>query len=66
MEKEMKSLLQIALLCLASIPRNHPKISTIHKMIEDIGMINDGGVHSPLSFGYYSQSKSTPNFTRSS
>ena len=48
MEKEMKSLLQIALLCLAPIPKDHPKMSTVHKMIEDIWIIKDGGVHSPL------------------
>ena len=66
MEKEMKSLLQIALLCLASVPRDRPKMSTVHKMIEDIRMIKDGGVHSPLSSGYSSQSENTTNFTSSS
>ena len=56
MEKEMKSLLHIALLCLAPVPRDRPKMSTIHKMIEDIRMIKDKGVHSPLFSRYSSQS----------
>ena len=66
MEKEMKSLLQIALLCLAPVLRDRPKMSTIHKMIEDIRMIKDKGVHYPLFSGYSSQSESTPKFTSSS
>ncbi|KAL5728759.1 hypothetical protein ACHQM5_001804 [Ranunculus cassubicifolius] len=36
MEKEMVSLLHVALLCLAPVPRDRPKISIIHKMIKDI------------------------------
>ena len=46
----MKSLLQIALLCFAPVPRDRPKMSIVHKMIEDIRIriIKDGGVHSPL------------------
>ena len=47
-EKEMKSLLRIALLYLASVPRDRPKMSTVHKMIEDIRIIKDQGVRSPL------------------
>ena len=51
MEKEMKSLMQISLLCLAPVPKDRPKMSTIHKMIEDIRMIKVGGVHSPIFLG---------------
>lgn len=68
MEQEMKALLQIALLCLAPLPRDRPKMSMMHKMIEDIRMKGgqkDGVVLSPLSSGYSSQSESTPNFTSS-
>ncbi|XP_031283808.1 probable leucine-rich repeat receptor-like protein kinase At1g68400 [Pistacia vera] len=45
MEEEMRALLQVALLCLAPLPRNRPKMSLVHRMIEDIrtkGSI-DGG-----------------------
>lgn len=53
MEGEMVALLQVALLCLASMPRERPKMSVVYKMIEDIrargcGGGGGGGVsHSP-------------------
>ena len=34
-------------------------MSTVHKMIEDIRIIKDGGVHSPLFSRYSCQSEST-------
>ncbi|KAJ4833787.1 hypothetical protein Tsubulata_014702 [Turnera subulata] len=41
MEEEMVGLVQIALLCLAPLPRDRPKMSMVHTMIEDIR--NKGG-----------------------
>lgn len=36
MEEEMTALLQVAILCLASSPKDRPKMSMVHKTIEDI------------------------------
>ncbi|XP_030530507.2 probable leucine-rich repeat receptor-like protein kinase At1g68400 [Rhodamnia argentea] len=36
MEEDMTSLLQVALLCLATLPSNRPKMRVVHNMIEDI------------------------------
>ncbi|KDP34094.1 hypothetical protein JCGZ_07665 [Jatropha curcas] len=36
MEEEMVALMQVALLCLASSPRDRPKMNMVHRMIEDI------------------------------
>ncbi|XP_010047340.2 probable leucine-rich repeat receptor-like protein kinase At1g68400 [Eucalyptus grandis] len=36
MEEDMTALLQVALLCLATLPRDRPKMSVVHNMIEDI------------------------------
>lgn len=36
MEEEMVGLMQVALLCLAPFPRDRPKMSMVHMMIEDI------------------------------
>lgn len=36
MEGDMTALLQVALLCLAKLPRDRPKMSVVHNMIEDI------------------------------
>ncbi|OVA08430.1 Protein kinase domain [Macleaya cordata] len=36
MEEDMVALLQIALLCLAQIPGDRPKMSIVYKMIEDV------------------------------
>lgn len=69
MEHEMKTLLQIACLCLARVPRDRPEMSMVEKMIEDIrmkGRQKDRSVHSPdLTSHHSSQSESTPNFTSS-
>lgn len=68
MKMEMKSLLQIALLCLSPNPRDRPKMNTVQKMVEDIRRKDgekDDELHSPLSSGYSSHSESTPNFTSS-
>lgn len=35
-EDEMVALLQVALLCLTPDPKHRPKMSVVHKMIEDI------------------------------
>ncbi|XP_050220262.1 probable leucine-rich repeat receptor-like protein kinase At1g68400 [Mercurialis annua] len=35
-EDEMVGLMQVALLCLAELPRDRPKMSMVHRMIEDI------------------------------
>lgn len=36
MEEEMRALLQVALLCLAPLPKDRPKMNMVHRMIEDI------------------------------
>ncbi|CAK7352956.1 unnamed protein product [Dovyalis caffra] len=36
MEEEMVGLMQVALLCLAPLPRDRPRMSMVHMMIEDI------------------------------
>ncbi|GLT54191.1 hypothetical protein SLA2020_274100 [Shorea laevis] len=38
MELEMMALLQLALLCVAQLPKDRPKMSIVHRMIEDIRM----------------------------
>lgn len=38
MELEMMALLQVALLCVAPLPKDRPKMSMVHRMIEDIRM----------------------------
>ncbi|XVF89090.1 hypothetical protein PTKIN_Ptkin19aG0102700 [Pterospermum kingtungense] len=37
MEEEMVELMQVALLCVATLPKDRPKMSMVEKMIEDIG-----------------------------
>ncbi|XP_022730954.1 probable leucine-rich repeat receptor-like protein kinase At1g68400 [Durio zibethinus] len=36
MEEEMMGLMQVALLCVATLPKDRPKMSMVHRMIEDI------------------------------
>ena len=36
MEEEMMGLMQLALLCVATLPKDRPKMSMVHRMIEDI------------------------------
>ncbi|XWS26414.1 hypothetical protein CRYUN_Cryun26dG0030400 [Craigia yunnanensis] len=36
MEEEMVGLMQVALLCVATLPKDRPKMSMVHRMIEDI------------------------------
>ncbi|XWS17634.1 hypothetical protein CRYUN_Cryun33cG0084200 [Craigia yunnanensis] len=36
MEEEMVGLMQLALLCVATLPKDRPKMNMVHKMIEDI------------------------------
>ncbi|KAG9455663.1 hypothetical protein H6P81_000171 [Aristolochia fimbriata] len=54
MEEEMVGLLQVALLCLGTEPRDRPKMGVVHKMIEEIGARGSsgrrgGGVVSPAT-----------------
>jgi serine/threonine protein kinase len=42
MELETMALLQLALLCVAQSPRDRPKMSMVHRMIEDIRMKGGG------------------------
>ncbi|KAF8406883.1 hypothetical protein HHK36_006004 [Tetracentron sinense] len=74
MEEEMVGLLQVALLCLAPMAGDRPKMSVVHKMIEDIrerGASRGGGLHSPNDLSSSSDSspslssRATPNFTSS-
>ncbi|OMO86563.1 hypothetical protein COLO4_21065 [Corchorus olitorius] len=37
MEEEMVGLMQVALLCVATLPKDRPKMSMVNRMIEDIG-----------------------------
>lgn len=71
MEEEMRALLQVALLCLAPLPKDRPNMSIVHRMIEDIrtkGSI-DGCANSIMnnisSDSSPSQSENTYNFTNS-
>ncbi|KAK3224523.1 hypothetical protein Dsin_011548 [Dipteronia sinensis] len=51
LEEEMRALLQVAFMCLAALPKDRPKMSIIHRMIEDIrtkGSI-DGSINSIMS-----------------
>lgn len=71
MEEEMRALLQVALLCLAPLPKDRPSMSIVHRMIEDIrtkGSI-DGCANSIMnnisSDSSPSQSENTYNFTNS-
>ncbi|XP_022750088.1 probable leucine-rich repeat receptor-like protein kinase At1g68400 [Durio zibethinus] len=36
MEEEMVDLMQVALFCVASLPKDRPKMSMVHRMIEDV------------------------------
>ncbi|KAJ8750582.1 hypothetical protein K2173_015749 [Erythroxylum novogranatense] len=36
MEEQMVALMQVALLCVSELPRDRPKMSIVHRMIEDI------------------------------
>ncbi|XP_071920193.1 probable leucine-rich repeat receptor-like protein kinase At1g68400 [Coffea arabica] len=42
MEEEMTALLQVAILCLASSAKDRPKMTAVHKMIEDIIRVQKG------------------------
>ncbi|XP_059657038.1 probable leucine-rich repeat receptor-like protein kinase At1g68400 [Cornus florida] len=52
MEEEMVALLQVALLCLAHSPRDRPKMSVVHRMIEDIRTKGgkEGRSQNPLNY----------------
>ncbi|KAK6927276.1 Protein kinase domain [Dillenia turbinata] len=72
MEDEMIALMQVALLCLAQSSKDRPKMSVVHKMIEDIRKKGNGDdrIHSALNNELSSESspslsESTPNFTSS-
>ncbi|KAK6236737.1 Protein kinase domain - like 10 [Theobroma cacao] len=51
MEEEMVGLMQVALLCVAALPKDRPKMSMVHRMIEDIGSkgATNGGTISILN-----------------
>lgn len=73
MEEQMVALMQVALLCLAPLPRDRPKMSMVHRMIEDIstkGVKESGSAHSILndlsSDSSPSLSENAINFTSSS
>ncbi|OMO66940.1 hypothetical protein CCACVL1_20904, partial [Corchorus capsularis] len=44
MEEEMVGLMQVALLCVATLPKDRPKMSMVNRMIEDIGTKVSHGV----------------------
>ncbi|KAL2542171.1 putative inactive receptor kinase [Abeliophyllum distichum] len=41
-DEEMVTFLQIALICVESVPKNRPKMSEVVRMLEDIGGMNSG------------------------
>ncbi|KAF2304338.1 hypothetical protein GH714_030200 [Hevea brasiliensis] len=63
MEEEMMALMQVALLCLAPLPRDRPKMSMVHRMIEDIRTkgARQGGIGSPNSILNDLSSDSSPS-----
>ncbi|KAK9274044.1 hypothetical protein L1049_018858 [Liquidambar formosana] len=66
MEGEMMALLNVALLCLTTVPSDRPKMGMVHKIIEDVRMKGgrEGrGSNSPLNST--PPSESTPNYTSS-
>ncbi|EEF45775.1 probable leucine-rich repeat receptor-like protein kinase At1g68400 [Ricinus communis] len=73
MEEEMVALMQVALLCLATLPRDRPKMSMVHRMIEDIrtkgsarGSASSSILNDISSDSSPSLSENTINFTSSS
>lgn len=48
MEEEMIGLLKVAMFCLALYPKDRPKMSDVHKMIQDIVLVSNGATKSSL------------------
>lgn len=69
MEEEMVALMQVALLCLAPLPKDRPKMSMVVRMIEDIrtkGSTPNSLLNAISSDSSPSLSENTINFTTSS
>lgn len=72
MEEEMMGLLQVALLCLAELPKQRPRMGMVHRMIEDIRTKGTNTILQHLSSSAdgsspnsLSDDQSTPNFISS-
>lgn len=71
MEEEMMGLLQVALLCLATLPKQRPTMGMVHRMIEDIRTKGTNTILQHLSSAdgsspnSLSDDQSTPNFISS-